>query len=225
MAHLVGLVVLIGLLDSLNPSTVAPALYLAAGREPHRSLLGFTTGVFAVNLAAGLALALGPGQAILALAPHPGFEVRRLLELALGLATAGVAVGLWLARERVSLHVAGNTHRIDGSSLLVGAGITAAELPTAVPYFAVIAAVVGSGRPIGTQIALLVVFNAVFVAPLLGVLGLRSLLGARGQAAVELLRRRLDRHLATAIPALVGLVALLLTARGALGLAHQFRHR
>jgi Sap, sulfolipid-1-addressing protein len=225
VAHLIGLVILIGLLDSLNPSTVAPALYLAGGREPQRSLLGFTTGVFAVNLAAGLALALGPGQAILAFAPHPGFEVRRLLELSLGLATGLVAVALWFARKRVSLHVAGTSDRIDGSSLLVGAGITAAELPTAVPYFAVIAAVVGSGQPIGTQVALLVVFNGVFVAPLIGVLILRSLLRARGRETIERMRLWLDRRLPTAIPALVGLVALLLTARGALGLAHHFRHR
>jgi cytochrome c biogenesis protein CcdA len=133
-------------------------------------------------------------------------------------------VVLWVVRKRLSVHVAGSTERIDGSSLLVGAGITAAELPTAVPYFAVIAAVVGSGRPIGTQVALLLVFNAVFIAPLIGVLILRSLLRARGRETIERLRRWLDRHLPTAIPALVGLVALVLTARGAYGLAHQFRH-
>jgi len=224
MTHLIGLVILVGVLDSLNPSTVAPALYLAAGRAPRRSLPAFIAGVFGVNLVAGLVLALGPGQAILALAPHPGFEVRRLLELSLGLGILGVAIGLWFARDRLSLHVAGNSDRIDDSSLLVGAGITAAELPTAVPYFAVIAAVVGSDRPIGTQVALLVVFNAVFVAPLVAVGVLRGLLGARGRGAIERLRQGLDRHLATVIPALVAVIAVLLTARGALGLAHEPGH-
>jgi cytochrome c biogenesis protein CcdA len=216
--HLLSLVLLVGVVDSLNPSTVAPALYLAGGRQPLRSLLGFIAGVFLVNLLGGLVLALGPGQAILAVAPHPGFEVRRLLELALGLATFLVAIGLWLARDRLQRRVSGNQERIDGSSLLVGAGITAAELPTAVPYFAVIAAVVGSGRAVATQVGLLVVFNATFVAPLVAILLLESLTGRRGRELIVSLRARLDRHLARVIPALVLVVAVVLTARGSVGL-------
>jgi cytochrome c biogenesis protein CcdA len=216
--HLLSLVLLVGVVDSLNPSTVAPALYLAGGRQPLRGLLGFIVGVFVVNLLGGLALALGPGQAILALAPHPGFEVRRLLELALGLATFIVAIGLWLARDRLERRVSGNQDRIDGSSLLVGAAITAAELPTAVPYFAVIAAVVGSGRAVGTQVVLLVVFNATFVAPLVAIFLLEALSGARGRERIVSLRARLDRHLAQVIPAVVLVVAVVLTARGSVGL-------
>jgi hypothetical protein len=218
MTHLLGLVVVIGFLDSLNPSTIAPALFIAGGERPHRNLAGFIAGVFLVNLAGGVVLALGPGQALLALAPHPGFEVRREIELALGIAIFALAVWLWLARQRVATRVSGKGNRIDRSSLLVGAGISAAELPTAVPYFAVIAAVVASGRSLGAQVALLVVFNLVFVAPLVAILIVRSALPAEGAAVIEGLRARIDRSLATAIPALVGLVAILLTVRGTLGL-------
>ena len=218
VVHLLSLVLLVGVVDSLNPSTVAPALYLAGGRRPFRSVLGFIAGVFVVNLAGGLLLTLGPGQAILAVAPHPGFEIRRLLELSLGHATFLVAAGLWLARDRLQQHVSGNQERIEGSSLLVGAGITAAELPTAVPYFAVIAAVVGSGRSAGTQIALIIIFNATFVAPLVAILALRALTGARGRDRIAALRARLDRQLAHLIPALVLLVAIVLTTRGSVGL-------
>lgn len=151
MVHLLALVLLIGVVDSLNPSTVAPALYLAAGRSPHRGLLGFIVGVFGVNLVGGLLLAVGPGQAILALIPRPGIELRHLLELCLGLAIFVLAIGLWFARGRLERHVVGREDRIDRSSLVVGAGITAAELPTALPYFAVIAAVVGSGGRSGRR--------------------------------------------------------------------------
>jgi hypothetical protein len=217
MAHLLGLVVLIGILDSLNPSTLAPALYIAGGQTPHRSLTEFIAGVFVVNLAGGLVLALGPGQA-------PGFEVRHLVELALGIATFVLAVWLWFARRRVAHRVAGKGDRIDRSSLLVGAGISAAELPTAVPYFAVIAAVVSSGRPVGTQVALIVIFNAVFVGPLLTILIARSLLGARGRALVVRLRAGADRAVATAIPAIVLFIAVLLTTRGAAGLSRHHPH-
>jgi hypothetical protein len=219
MLHLLGLVLLIGIVDSLNPSTVAPALYIAAGRSPHRGLAGFIIGVFGVNLLAGLLLALGPGQALLAVVPKPGFEVRHVIELTAGAVIIVVAVVLWFGRRRLQPHVVGRVDRIDQSSLLVGAGITAAELPTALPYFAVIAAIVGSGHPIGTQVALLALFNVAFVAPLLVVLGLRTLLPARGQVMIESLRSHLDRRLAVAIPALVGLIGVVLTAVGAVGVA------
>lgn len=221
MIHLLSLVLLIGVIDSLNPSTVAPALYFAGGREPHRGLLGFVSGVFVVNLLGGLILTVGPGQAILAIAPRPGPEARHWIEVALGLATLILAGGLWLARKQLHLHVSGRTDRIDRSSLLVGAGITAAELPTALPYFAVIAAVVDSGRALSTQIGLIVIFNVVFVAPLLGIWALRGLAGAGGKETIERLRARLDRHLATAIPALVLVISVVLLARGGVGLTHK----
>jgi hypothetical protein len=217
MLHLLGLVLLIGIVDSLNPSTVAPALYLAAGRSPHRGLTGFIVGVFGVNLLAGLLLALGPGQALLAVAPKPGFEVRHVIELTAGVVIIVVAIVLWFGRHRLQPHIVGRVDRIDRSSLLVGAGITAAELPTALPYFAVIAAVVGSGHPIGTQAALLALFNVAFVAPLLALLVLRTLLPARGQAMIESLRNHLDRRLSVAIPALVALIGVVLTAVGTTG--------
>ncbi len=166
---------------------------------------------------AGILIALGPGQAILALAPHPGVELRHLLELCLGLATFVVAAVLWFARGRLERHVSGTEARIDRSSLLVGAGITAAELPTAVPYFAVIAAVVGSGRALGTQVGLLFLFNLAFVTPLLGILVVRALARQRGRETIERLRVRVDRYLPVAIPALVLVVAVLLTATGTVG--------
>lgn len=218
MFHLLVLVLLIGIVDSLNPATVAPALYLAGGRAAHRSLPGFIAGVFAVNLAGGILLALGPGQAIFALIPRPGIELRHLLELCLGLATFAVAVALWFARARLERRVSGTEARIDRSSLLVGAGITAAELPTAVPYFAVIAAVVGSGRALSTQLGLLLLFNLAFVAPLLAILLVRALARERGREMIEQLRLRVDRYLPVAIPALVLLVAVLLTAAGTVGI-------
>ena len=34
MLRLIGLVVSIGLADSMNPSTIAPGIYLAMGRRP-----------------------------------------------------------------------------------------------------------------------------------------------------------------------------------------------
>src|SRR5437660_818555 len=86
---LVALVVSVGIVDSLNPSTIGPALFLATAPDGARRLAGFTAGVLAVALAGGLVLTLGPGQAILAAVPRPGRTTTHAIELALG----GVALG------------------------------------------------------------------------------------------------------------------------------------
>jgi hypothetical protein len=216
---LVALVLSVGLLDSINPSTIGPALYLATGRDAHRSLAGFTAGVFAVYLLGGLVLALGPGQIALAALPRPHGRATHLVELGVGAAALLLAAALWIGRERVARRVVRDERRIGRSSMLVGAGIMAVELPTAVPYFAVIAAVVGSGRSVPTQIALLVLFNGAFVVPLLAIVGLRALAGTRGERLLAALRARLHRYAAILIPALVLLVAGALIAIGAIGLA------
>ena len=45
MLALLGIVLSVGFADSINPSTVVPALYLTSGRNPGRALLGFIAGV------------------------------------------------------------------------------------------------------------------------------------------------------------------------------------
>jgi cytochrome c biogenesis protein CcdA len=217
VTHLVALVLLIGIVDSANPATIAPALYFASGNEAETSLVGFIAGVFFTNLLAGVLLAIGPGQALMAVAPRPGPEARHLIEVAAGSVTLVLAVTLWLARRRVAHHVEGLTKRVDRSSLLVGAGIVVVELPTALPYFAVIASVVGSDRAIPTQITLLAIFNATFVLPLLAILAARTFAGDEMLVRLARLRESLDRRLAVLIPGLVALVAIALLALGGYG--------
>src|SRR5437660_1074897 len=50
MLRLIGIVVSIGLADSLNPTTIAPALYLATGERPRERVTLFIIGVFLVYL-------------------------------------------------------------------------------------------------------------------------------------------------------------------------------
>lgn len=219
MFGLITLAATIGIADSVNPSTVAPALYLATSRDGARKVAALTLGVFAVNFLGGIFLTLGPGQAILAVVPRPTRHTTHLVELFVGIALALVAAGLWLGRERVARRVAGEEKRIQRSSLLVGATVTAAELPTAFPYFAVIAAVIGSGRDVPTEIALLAVFNTAFVAPLLLIALVRSRAGERGTALLARIRLQLDRRAAVIIPALLFAIACVVALIGTIGLA------
>src|ERR1700729_2586915 len=102
MVRLIGVVISIGLLDSLNPTTVAPALYLATGERGRRRVVEFTVAVFTVYLLGGVAIALGPGRLYLAALPHPSHQLEHILEIAVGAAMVTAAVLLWWDRQRLA---------------------------------------------------------------------------------------------------------------------------
>lgn len=220
MLVLVGLVLSIGLADSLNPSTIGPALYLAAGRDAGRNLLGFTAGVFAVSGIGGVVLVVGPGRALLT--HRANANVTHAIELGAGAALVVVAAGLWLARRRLTRHIGRNARNVRRGPIVLGAGIMAVELPTALPYFAAIVSVASSGRTVAAQILLIVLFNVAFITPLLAILAIRQLSGARGQQWLASTRERIEEHAGALAPALVLLVAVVLLAIGGVGLG---RHR
>jgi len=219
--HALALVIGIGLLDSANPATLVPALYLAAGPSGVKSLAGFLVGFATANMALGVLLALGPGEAIKRHIPHTGDHTKHVIELAAGGFLLFVAAALWWQRHRVSHHVAAGTKHLDRNSVLLGAGIAVVEIPTAVPYFAAIAVVVGSGQPAANEVLLLAVFNLCFLLPVIVLLGLRMLAGERSRAWLFRLRARIDAWLATLAPALVAIVGLVLVAVGAVGLLQE----
>src|SRR5579884_826110 len=163
MVRLIGLVVSIGLADSLNPTTIAPALYLASGDRPRARVTEFTIAVFAVYFVGGALIALGPGQLLLSLVPTPDAEDRHVIEIIAGVAMLVVAAALWLGRGRLADRELPQVRTERKSSAILGATITAVELPTAFPYFAAIAAIVGSGLSPLKQLVLLVLFNVCFV--------------------------------------------------------------
>jgi cytochrome c biogenesis protein CcdA len=210
MLRLLGLVISIGLVDSLNPSTIGPALLLAAGERPRRRVLLFTAGTFAVTLLGGLILTVGPGQAIVSLVPRPDATVRYILETIAGAAMLVAGALLWRRRERIRQRAqepsARPGRRLSGVArkpTLVGATIAVVELPTAFPYFAVIAAIVGSGFGLTRQILLVVIYNVCFVSPLLGIVALLAVFGER---AVQILARARD-YLRTRWPVVVAMIA------------------
>ena len=130
-----------------------------------------------------------------------------------------VAAVLWAMRERVARKVIRAEERGARNSLLLGAGIMAVELPTALPYFAVIGAIIADGGNALSQIVLLLVFNGVFVAPLLAILAIRSLARQRGIDALAAFRLRLNQRAAVVIPAVAFLAAAALLVLGSAGLA------
>jgi cytochrome c biogenesis protein CcdA len=171
-----------------------------------------------VNLAAGLVLTLGPGQLILAAIPHVGAHTKHLLELGAGVAALALVPVLWHARHRVAHGITGRQQLGDGSTFALGAGIALAELPTAFPYFVVIAAIIGSDSNLATQAALVLLFNLVLILPLLVIVAICIHPGTWGGNVLGWLRMRLDRWAPLLIPLVVLIVAVALLVVGGIGL-------
>jgi cytochrome c biogenesis protein CcdA len=224
MLRLIGLVVSIGIADSLNPSTIAPALYLSTVDNARGRLAEFTAAVFAVYFVGGVAIALGPGQLLLSLVPHPGHRLSYILELVAGVAMLTAAAFLWSYRDRLGHRQPPVRERAEKrSSALLGATITAVELPTAFPYFAAIAAIVGSDVDIFRQVMLLILFNVCFIAPLLGIMGILTFAGENAQRVLTSVRRRLEANWPQIVATLALIAGVVVTFLGITGLG-SLRH-
>lgn len=222
MLRLIGLAISIGIADSLNPTTIAPALYLATAERARGKVIEFTVGVFAVYLIGGLAIALGPGELLLSLIPHPGHHLSYILEIVAGVAMLTAAGFLWSYRDRLrTREMITENRRESRSSALLGATITAVELPTAFPYFAAIAAIVGSQQPIVNQIVVLVIFNVCFVAPLLGMIAVLTFAGPDAYAMLARWRQWLEAHWPVVLAVLALLAGLFVTLLGVTGIASR----
>jgi cytochrome c biogenesis protein CcdA len=225
MFRLAGLVLTIGLADSLNPSTIAPALYLASGPHARAQVARFTLGVFLVYLVGGALVAFGPGELVLALVPRPHHVARHILEVVAGVIVLAASIFVWRNRRRLSERA----RPADGaaprrSGLVLGVTITAVELPTAFPYFAAIAAIVGADTGAPRAVFLLLVFNVAFIVPLLAILATLWLAGDRAVPILARARDVLHRHwpwllsgallIAAVISLFVGVTGLLVAGHG-----------
>lgn len=218
MLRLLGLVISVSLADSLNPSTIGPALYLAGGECPRRDVLQFALGTFVVFMAGGLLLALGPGRAVLALVPRPNATTRYILETIAGVAMLAVSAVVWARRESLGHRDAATSPPKRRSPLLLGAGIAVVELPTAFPYIAAIVAIVGSGLSLWRQVFLLGVYNVCFVLPLLAIVVMVAVAGDRAVAVLSQARHFMHEHWPV-LAAIVALIAgIFVTTLGVTGL-------
>lgn len=212
MLRLAGVVVTIALVDSLNPSTIAPAIYLASGERARRSVLEFTVAVLLTHVAGGVLLLLGPGPLLVSLLSGLSGTLQHLGELVLGLVILLAAGLTWHHRVRLSCKEMPEPNPKRRSNVMLGASIILVELPTAFPYVAAIAAILGSGVAMPGRLAALLLYNICFVLPLIAILATLITTGNRAQRILE---RRRDQ-LRTRWPAVL---AGLLLAGGTLTIA------
>jgi len=175
-------VVAIALPDSLNPSLIVAAVYLALGGSPIRRTIEFTVTTFVVTLAGGLAIALGLGDLILSLVPKPSRTVKYDIIVGVGILLMAGAAVLWWRRDALASKPSDSPreHSSVGSPVLLGAGIAGVELLTAFPYFAAIAMVLGARVSAPGKVFLLVLYNLIYVLPLIAVVVVRATMGEKG---------------------------------------------
>ncbi len=173
----------IALPDSVNPSLIVSALYLAARPHPTRQTSAFTAAAFAVTVAGGVAIGVGLGDLILSLLPKPGATVKYALEIAAGSILVCGGVVIWWRRRSLGAHQpSGGPGRGggSGSAALFGAGLGGVELLTAFPYFAAIALIAGSSASGAGKLFLLLVYNVVYFLPLIAIVIVCAVMGERG---------------------------------------------
>jgi cytochrome c biogenesis protein CcdA len=224
MLRLIGIVISIGLADSLNPSTIGPALYMATGERGRGRVAEFTIAVFAVYFVGGAAIALGAGALIRSVLPHPHHHVTNIVEIAVGVAMIGAAALLWRHRQRLAHRDPPDFDPHGRGSWVLGASITALELPTAFPYFAAIAAILGAGLGPVRDLVLLFVFNLCFVLPLVAIVATLTFAPDSSERLLTAGRSFLQRHWPAVLAGLALLAGAFVVALGVTGLGANHSH-
>jgi cytochrome c biogenesis protein CcdA len=212
------LVVSIAVVDSLNPATIAPALFLAGTPRPARGILTFAAAYFVVSVVGGL-VALGFGHSVVDLVPRPRPGVLHWIELVLGLAALVGAGVLWRGRHAIGARFAQLEPRAHHLTPLAGATLALIELPTALPFFAAIAALSASGQPLTIQVALVVLFQMLFLLPVVAIAIGCALARRRPGDRLTKIHQLVVRHAGSTLACLVLLAGVALVVLGVAGLA------
>jgi len=145
--------------------------------------------------------------------PHPRDTVRHAVELAAGLVLLAVAAGVFAGRRHLARRELPMRGGGGGSAFVAGVSLAAVELPTALPYFAVIAAVAASDANVAQSALIVALYCLAFVAPLLGIAVLLLVAGERADPwllkAGDWLQRRWPVVLATLLLVVGGALAVL----------------
>jgi hypothetical protein len=201
-------VLLLALIDSINPSAIVVTLYLLSVTGPRAlvHVLVYVGAIFVTYLLLGVTMVLG----LESLLPSLG----SVLSGSTGLVVQSL-VGLGLLVYSLTASSKGESSpavpRPSASTyaalVMLGVTVTAMELPTAIPYLAAIALITEAGLPFRSWAPLLGIYNVIFVLPPLALLVGHLVLQGRLTESYAAIRQRLEsgaRETALWIAGLVG---------------------
>lgn len=217
-------VVFLALIDSVNPSAIVVTLYLLSNARSRAlvQVIVYISAIFLTYLLLGVLMVVGIGALLPSfgsiLRSTPGFIAQSLVGLVLLVysltASTNSRPAPTVTRPAASTYLA---------LAMLGVGVTAMELPTAIPYFAAIGIMSQAELPPGAWAPLLVIYNVIFVLPpialLVGHLALQQQL-AEPYAA---LRQRLESGARETMLWVMGLVGGGLFVTSAIELVARLR--
>ncbi len=183
----------LAVIDSINPSALVVTLWWLAQPRPTPRLLAYIAGIVVSYLTLGIAMMLGAGAVLRHWGETLDHPVILAIQLAIGLALLGY--GIFAPKASADDNRPPPQPRIGGllGMALLGAVVTTIELSTALPYFAAIALMTSGQLTPWQWLPLLLVYNAIFIAPPLLLLGLHLTAGHRMRGRFEHWRGRLQR--------------------------------
>lgn len=217
-------VLLLAVIDSINPSAIVVTLYLLSNARSRAlvQVVVYVGAIFITYLLLGVLMVLGIGVLLPPLGgvlrSWPGLIAQSLVGLAL------LVYSLTASTNPASSHVVARPSASTYAALvLLGMGVTAMELPTAIPYFAAIALIAEAELPIRAWAPLLGIYNVIFVLPPIALLVGHLVLHKRLAEPYAALRQRLERGARETMLWVAGLVGGLLFVTGTIELVVRLR--
>ena len=168
----------LALLDSLNPSLFITQFYLLTTNRPLPRILSYIAGVILTNFTAGMLVLAGLQPLLGRLTGQINPAVWRWIELAAGLVLIGV--GLWMRQRKTPEPTVQQPRSLRPvHTFLLGIAITLQELSTAAPYLVAIERIAQAQLSIAGNLFALAAYNALYVAPLMIVVGAFLMSGTR----------------------------------------------
>jgi cytochrome c biogenesis protein CcdA len=194
----------IALLDGISPVRIATMTAFLSSRRPWVSAIAFLIGTYAAYMLLGVVIAIGADSLIT-------FFAEEAKPIDYG---AGIVIGVLLLyfgtrslRQRSELPTRDAAEpRGPAGALFLALVLTIVTAPAALPYLAGIDLILQSERSDLEMVIALAIYCVLYVAPLVALMAVRYVLGARSAALLE----RIDDSVATWVPRVVAVLLILL---------------
>lgn len=182
----------LGLIDSVNPASIGfLVLLFPLLRRPSEGFW-YVGGTFATYLLVGLGLHLGLAMSLGSIITSIPVPAWLLAEFAAGIGLVALGSYIW---SRPPRHTSGpHPLRIGVLALFfLGASNTVFDLPTSLPYIALLGRLTAIGAVPALALSLLVAYNLVYIAPMLALQIAYMVFRERLRPAMDRLAAFLDR--------------------------------
>jgi cytochrome c biogenesis protein CcdA len=205
----------LGITDALNPFSIAAMAYLLATDRPFERGLVFIIGTLAIYLPGGIALMEGWSAILKNILPTLPDWLTILMYLVFGLVCLAVAFHFYRQAKKNSEQTAPKLSNLSLTATFIFAlGSTISDLPTALPFFAAANIIAGLSDAFVYQLSLLILYNFIYVSPLILMLAIRMSAGAKAQIYLTKVRQGVDWSFVHCLPPAIAALGIYLLARG-----------